>query len=149
MELIGRVNLTKEGTLMRYGMVAAATAIGLSLGVMSAGAQGTQRTAAQNAWCAVHMNQCNPQHDNRHDRSDIVKDLRKVQRTRTAVSANRRDLRADQSAYAIDPSPAGRREVSRDRARIASEHAAIHSADRGIVTDRRELRRDRRQPNDD
>ena len=149
MELIGQVNLTNEGILMRYGMMAAATAIGLSFGAMSAGAQGPQRTAAQNAWCAVHMNHCSPQRDHRRDRSDIVKDLRGVQRARTAVSANRRELRADQSAYAIDPTAAGRREVSRDRARIASEHAAIRAADRGIATDRRDLRRDRRQANDD
>lgn len=124
-------------------MMAAAAATALSLGAISAGAQGTQRTAAQNAWCAVHTNQCSPQRDIRHDRSDVVKDLHKVQRNRRAVSANVRDLQADRSMYGTNPTPAQRREMASDRARIANQRASIRSADRGIAADHRDVRRDR------
>lgn len=133
---------------MRYRMATVAAATALSLGALSAGAQGTQRTASQNAWCAIHANDCRTVRDTRHDRSDIVRDLQKVQRNKRAVNANVRDLRADRSVTAGNPSPAQRGDMERDRSRIANERANIRSADRGIAVDRRDIRRDRKRADD-
>lgn len=128
---------------MRYGFIAATAAAAISIAAGSAGAQSTGRTAAQNAWCAVHIAACQPQRDVRHDRSAVVRDLEKVQRQRRQVRADARDLRTDRSMYSPYPAPAARRDMYGDRVMMARTQQRIAAEQRDIRRDSRDIRADR------
>ena len=128
---------------MRYGFIAATAAVAISIATGSAGAQSTGRTAAQNAWCAVHISACQAQQEVRHDRSAIVHDLEKVQRQRGQIRADGRDLRADRSMYSPYSDPATRRDMYGDRVMIARTQQRIAAEQRDIRRDRRDIRADR------